>query len=55
MVSDGDLVEWTSYGYLADGRTFDIGEYEVKIGAGEAPKGLEEGLKGLCLSDERCV
>ena len=32
-----------SKGSLDDGSVFDVGEYEVKIGGGEAPEGIDQG------------
>lgn len=45
-VQEGDLVGWKSYGYLLDGRVFDVGTYEGKIGNNEMIKGVDQGLRG---------
>jgi len=52
---EGDLVTFKSRGSLANGTLFDVGEYEIKIGSGEAPKGIDEGLRGLCKGDKRIM
>ena len=38
-----------------DGKKFETGEFQAVIGLDEAPKGVEEGLKGLCAGDERSM
>lgn len=50
-----DLVTFRSYGYTEDGRQFDAGDWEILLGRGEAPKGIEQGLMGLCYGDERSL
>jgi len=54
-VQEGDLVTFKSRGSLANGTLFDVGEYEIKIGNDEAPKGIDEGLRGLCSGDKRVL
>jgi len=53
---EGDIVTWMAAGNLENGgKAFDIAEYETKIGANEAPKGVDQGLRGLCVKDERTL
>jgi len=52
---EGDLVTFKSKGSLDDGSVFDVGEYEVKIGGSEAPQGIDQGLRGLCVGDKRVL
>ena len=43
---------------IENGRPYffgDIGEYEIKIGNKEAPEGIDQGLRGLCVGDERSL
>ena len=53
---EGDIVTWMATGSLKDGlKAFDIAEYETKIGNNEAPAGVDQGLRGLCVKDERTL
>jgi FKBP-type peptidyl-prolyl cis-trans isomerase len=53
---EGDIVTFKSKGSLEDGTVFDIGEYEIKIGSsGEAPEGIDQGVRGLCVGDKRVL
>jgi len=53
---EGDIVTWMAAGNLEDGgKAFDIAEYETKIGNNEAPAGVDQGLRGLCVKDERTL
>jgi len=54
-IQEGDLVTFKSRASLANGTLFDVGEYEIKIGKSEAPKGIDEGLRGLCKGDKRIL
>ena len=50
---EGSIVTFWSDGYMYNGELFDRGEYEIKIGNNEAPKGVDVGLRGLCPGDQR--
>lgn len=54
--SEGDIVTWWAAGNLENqGKAFDIAEYETKIGYGEVPEGIDQGLQGLCVGDKRTL
>jgi len=55
QVQDNDIVTWESFAYFTDGRRFDTGVYEGRIGHHEMVVGLNEGLKGLCSGDSRSL
>jgi len=53
---EGDIVTWWSDGNLENGgKSFDIAEYETKIGSNETPEGIDQGLRGLCVGDMRTL
>jgi len=54
-VEDKDLVTFEAWGYNSDGRRFDSGLYESKIGSGDLIKGIDEGIRGLCSGDQRSL
>jgi len=54
-IQEADVVTFKSRATLANGTLFDVGEYEIKIGNSEAPKGIDEGLRGLCKGDKRIL
>ena len=53
MNSGGDRIEWNYIGTLTNGIGFDTGTFDARIDRGDVIKGVDEGMKGLCVGGRR--
>ena len=49
----GDRIKWHYVGTLTNGVGFDTGNFEARIDHGDVIKGVNEGMKGLCVGGKR--
>lgn len=56
MVSDeGDTIYWNYKGTLLNGHIFDQGKFKATLGQQHVIKGVDVGMRGLCVGDKRLM
>lgn len=56
MVSDeGDTIYWNYKGTLLNGHIFDQGKFKATLGQHHVIKGVDVGMRGLCVGDKRLM
>jgi len=54
-VKEGDRIHWKYRGTLTDGQLFDTGGYTATIGKNHVIKGVDEGMRGMCVGEKRQI
>lgn len=55
IVKEGDKIHWKYTGTLTDGTVFDSGGYTATIGANQVIKGVDIGIRGMCVGGKRRI